>query len=205
MGICVSSDEKAEREKLKKTKIIFVIGGPGSGKGTQCEKIVAKYGFTHLSTGDLLRAEVASNSPTGSQIKDIMQNGYLVPLEIVLKLLRNAMLQKINTCKGFLIDGYPREIKQGLEFEKMIAPPTIVLIITCSADTMKQRIMKRAATSSRADDNEATIVNRLETYFRSTDPIIAYYEKRGLLRKVPAEGDADVVFNECCKVIDIIL
>nr|XP_014348582.1 PREDICTED: adenylate kinase isoenzyme 1 isoform X2 [Latimeria chalumnae] len=166
MGICVSSDEKAEREKLKKTKIIFVIGGPGSGKGTQCEKIVAKYGFTHLSTGDLLRAEVASNSPTGSQIKDIMQNGYLVPL---------------------------------------IAPPTIVLIITCSADTMKQRIMKRAATSSRADDNEATIVNRLETYFRSTDPIIAYYEKRGLLRKVPAEGDADVVFNECCKVIDIIL
>ncbi|XP_029855284.1 adenylate kinase isoenzyme 1 isoform X2 [Aquila chrysaetos chrysaetos] len=110
-------------EKLKHHKIIFVVGGPGSGKGTQCEKIVQKYGYTHLSTGDLLRAEVSSGSERGKKLQAIMEKGELVPLDTVLDMLRDAMVAKADVSKGFLIDGYPREVKQGEEFEKKIAPP----------------------------------------------------------------------------------
>uniref|UniRef100_A0A8C2VGN7 Adenylate kinase 1 n=2 Tax=Chinchilla lanigera TaxID=34839 RepID=A0A8C2VGN7_CHILA len=87
-------------EKLKKTKIIFVVGGPGSGKGTQCEKIVHKYGYTHLSTGDLLRAEVSSGSGRGKRLSEIMEKGQLVPLETVLDMLRDAMVAKVESSKG---------------------------------------------------------------------------------------------------------
>nr|KAF6314127.1 adenylate kinase 1 [Myotis myotis] len=90
-------------EKLKKTKIIFVVGGPGSGKGTQCEKIVQKYGYTHLSTGDLLRAEVSSGSARGKMLSEIMEKGQLVPLETVLDMLRDAMMAKVDTSKGSLV------------------------------------------------------------------------------------------------------
>ncbi|MEE6524255.1 hypothetical protein FKM82_023610, partial [Ascaphus truei] len=107
-------------EKLKNCKIIFVVGGPGSGKGTQCERIVEKYGYTHLSTGDLLRAEVTSGSDRGKTLSAIMEKGELVPLDTVLDMLRDAMIAKADSSKGFLIDGYPREVKQGTEFEKKV-------------------------------------------------------------------------------------
>ena len=109
-------------EVLQNTKIVFVVGGPGSGKGTQCERIVQKYGFTHLSTGDLLRAEVASGSERGKELTEIMEKGELVPLDTVLQLLRDNMLAKAATSKGFLIDGYPREMEQGTRFEAEVRP-----------------------------------------------------------------------------------
>uniref|UniRef100_A0A914WBQ4 Nucleoside-diphosphate kinase n=1 Tax=Plectus sambesii TaxID=2011161 RepID=A0A914WBQ4_9BILA len=108
---------------LKKANvpIFFICGGPGSGKGTQCERIVAKYGLTHLSSGDLLRAEVHSGSARGSQLLKVMEAGELVPLEIVLDLIKEAMLQAVQKgSKGFLIDGYPREVKQGEQFESEV-------------------------------------------------------------------------------------
>jgi len=103
---------------LKDTIIVFVVGGPGSGKGTQCAKIVEKYGFTHLSSGDLLRDEVASGSPKGKELTAIMESGQLVSLETVLDLLKTAMIKRAADSKGFLIDGYPRELEQGKKFEK---------------------------------------------------------------------------------------
>uniref|UniRef100_A0A8C2UDM9 Adenylate kinase 1 n=1 Tax=Coturnix japonica TaxID=93934 RepID=A0A8C2UDM9_COTJA len=120
-------------EKLKHHKIIFVVGGPGSGKGTQCEKIVHKYGYTHLSTGDLLRAEVSSGSERGKKLKAIMEKGELVPLDTVLDMLRDAMLAKADSSKGFLIDGYPREVKQGEEFEKKVRAVPLVSAVPCCA------------------------------------------------------------------------
>ncbi|XP_027725459.1 adenylate kinase isoenzyme 1 [Vombatus ursinus] len=133
MGCCFSEEStkvvNAAKEKLKNSKIIFVVGGPGSGKGTQCEKIVEKYGYTHLSTGDLLRAEVSSGSDRGKKLSEIMEKGQLVPLDTVLDMLRDAMIAKVETSKGFLIDGYPREVKQGEEFEKKIGSPTLLLYI----------------------------------------------------------------------------
>jgi adenylate kinase len=106
---------------LKKANVIFIVGGPGSGKGTQCERIVKKYGYTHLSSGDLLRDEVKSGSERGKQLNELMQKGLLVSNQTVLDMIKDAMLKNIATSKGFLIDGYPRQMDQGLEFEKQVS------------------------------------------------------------------------------------
>nr|XP_034957397.1 adenylate kinase isoenzyme 1 isoform X1 [Zootoca vivipara] len=200
-GYC-DGTEGERPEKLKNHKIIFVVGGPGSGKGTQCEKIVQKYGYTHLSTGDLLRAEVSSGSDRGKKLSAIMEKGELVPLDTVLDMLREAMVAKADTSKGFLIDGYPREVKQGEEFEKKIAPPTLLLYVDAGKDTMVKRLLKRGETSGRVDDNEETIKKRLETYYKATEPVIAFYEKRGIVRKLNAEGSVDDVFQQVCTHLD---
>jgi len=100
--------------------IIWVLGGPGSGKGTQCARLVERYGFQHLSSGDLLREEVASGSEKGKELNEMMKKGILVPREVVLDLIKQAMLKNVNTAKGYLIDGYPREIEQGVDFEKEV-------------------------------------------------------------------------------------
>ncbi|XP_031457474.1 adenylate kinase isoenzyme 1 isoform X2 [Phasianus colchicus] len=189
-------------EKLKHHKIIFVVGGPGSGKGTQCEKIVHKYGYTHLSTGDLLRAEVSSGSERGKKLQAIMEKGELVPLDTVLDMLRDAMLAKADTSKGFLIDGYPREVKQGEEFEKKIGPPTLLLYVDAGKETMVKRLLKRGETSGRVDDNEETIKKRLETYYKATEPVITFYKGRGIVRQLNAEGTVDEVFQQVCSYLD---
>ncbi|VDN19178.1 unnamed protein product [Gongylonema pulchrum] len=122
-------------------------GGPGAGKGTQCAKIVEKYGLTHLSTGELLRAEVNSGSPRGAELNKIMQNGDLVPLDVVLGLLKEAISRAtINGSNGFLIDGYPREIKQGDCFEAEVQAPNLVFYLEVSQDTLVKRCLKRAQT-----------------------------------------------------------
>ncbi|MGH0119041.1 UNVERIFIED_CONTAM: hypothetical protein FKN15_061710 [Acipenser sinensis] len=177
------TDQLIMADKLKNSKIIFVVGGPGSGKGTQCERIVQKYGYTHLSTGDLLRAEVSSGSERGKKLSAIMEKGELVPLDTVLDMLKDAMIAKVDVSKGFLIDGYPREVKQGEEFEKKIGAPTLLLYIDAGAETMVKRLMKRGETSGRVDDNEETIKKRLDTYYKATEPVIAFYEGRGIVRK----------------------
>lgn len=107
-------------EKLKHAKIIFIVGGPGSGKGTQCERIAKEFGYTHLSSGDLLRDEVKSGSDRGQKLNDMMQKGILVSNEIVLDMIRDAIIKHIDSSKGFLIDGYPRQVDQGIAFEKEV-------------------------------------------------------------------------------------
>ena len=182
--------------ELAKVKIYFVLGGPGSGKGTQCDKIVAKYGFTHLSTGDLLRDEVASGSARGKQLTAIMEKGELVPLETVLTLLREAMIKKAKDSKGFLIDGYPRELDQGKRFEAEVAHVDGVIYFHVSDETMKKRLLKRAETSGRVDDNEETIVKRLKTFHDLTQPVIDHYDKQHKVFKVEAEGSVDEIFKK---------
>ncbi|XP_069842217.1 adenylate kinase isoenzyme 1 isoform X3 [Dendropsophus ebraccatus] len=199
---CRGSKTSPETDKLKNSKIIFVVGGPGSGKGTQCERIVQKYGYTHLSTGDLLRAEVSSGTERGKTLSAIMERGELVPLDTVLDMLRDAMIAKADVSKGFLIDGYPREVKQGEEFEKKIAPPSLLLYIDAGSETMVKRLLKRGETSGRADDNEETIKKRLETYYKATEPVIAMYESRGIVRKMNAEGSVDDVFKQVSAALD---
>lgn len=117
---CFRFFPQSDLEKLRTSKIpvIWVLGGPGSGKGTQCARLVEKYGFQHLSSGDLLRDEVQSGSDKGKEISDMMVKGMLVPRAVVLDLLKQAMLKNVSTAKGYLIDGYPREVEQGEDFEK---------------------------------------------------------------------------------------
>jgi len=188
--------------ELKNARIVFVLGGPGSGKGTQCDKIVAKYGFTHLSTGDLLRDEVASGSERGKKLTEIMEKGDLVPLDTVLGLLRDAMIKKAATSKGFLIDGYPRELDQGKKFEADVAPVESVLYFEVADETMKKRLLKRAETSGRVDDNEETIVKRLKTFHNHTQPVIDYYDKQKKVCKIVAEGTVDEIFAKVTAHLD---
>lgn len=187
-------------EDLRKCKIIFIIGGPGSGKGTQCEKLVGKYGFTHLSTGELLRNELSSESERSKLIRDIMERGDMVPSGIILELLKEAMVASLGHTKGFLIDGYPREVKQGEEFGRWIGDPHLVICMDCSADTMTTRLLQ----SSPGTDNTSTIAKRLETYYRASIPVIAYYETKTQLHKVNAEGTPEEVFLQLCTAIDCI-
>lgn len=198
----MAAEDFTMSDKLKGSKIIFVVGGPGSGKGTQCEQVVEKYGYTHLSTGDLLRAEVNSGSDKGKSVHAIMEKGELVPLDTVLEMLRDAMIAKADVSKGFLIDGYPREVKQGEEFEKKIAPPTLLLYIDAGKETMVQRLLERGKTSGRADDNEETITKRLETYYKATEPVINFYQHRKIVRKINAEGTVDEVFAQVAAALD---
>ncbi|EGV93588.1 Adenylate kinase isoenzyme 5 [Cricetulus griseus] len=160
------------------------MGGPGSGKGTQCEKLAEKYGFTQLSTGELLRQELASESERSRLIRDTMERGDLVPSGVILELLKEAMVASLGNTRGFLIDGYPREVKQGEEFGRKIGDPHLVICMDCSADTMTNRLLQRSQSSQRGEDTAKTIAKRLEAYHRASIPVIAYYETKTQLRKV---------------------
>ncbi|XP_026478587.1 adenylate kinase isoenzyme 1-like [Ctenocephalides felis] len=190
-------------ESLKQLPVIWVLGGPGSGKGTQCDKIVAKYGFTHLSTGDLLRAEVQSGSDRGKNLTAIMERGELVPMDIVLDLLKEAMTKALPTSKGFLIDGYPREKDQGVAFENQVTPVNTILYFECKPETLVERLLGRAKTSGRADDNEETIKLRLNTFNANNDQVLALYPDR--LKRINAERPVDEIFAEVVACIDNLL
>lgn len=194
-----------EQVRENNTPIIWVLGGPGSGKGTQCAKIVDKYSFSHFSTGDLLRDEVASGSERGKQLQEIMKSGDLVSNEQVLGLLEIAMGKVDASVKGFLIDGYPRQKDQGAAFEKSIAPVDIILYFECRDETMVARILHRAAQSAekRADDNEETIKNRIATFSKNTNEILALYPQQ--TRRIDAERAIDVIFADVEKAIDAML
>jgi adenylate kinase len=196
------TENKPGLDKLKNSKIIFVVGGPGSGKGTQCELIVEKYGFTHLSTGDLLREAVQSKTERGEQLNALMKEGKLVPMEVVLDLLKENMIKNVEKSKGFLIDGYPREVPQAKKFEELIAPCNLVLYVKASDDTMTKRLLHRGQTSGRVDDNAETIKNRLKTFHNQTLPVLDLYEKQGKLAEVNSELAPGDVFTEVRGALD---
>ncbi|KAH8408632.1 hypothetical protein KR215_009276, partial [Drosophila sulfurigaster] len=225
------AQEKLKAEQLRKARavvdvpIIWILGGPGCGKGTQCAKIVEKYGFTHLSSGDLLREEVASGSDKGRELQAVMSSGGLVSNQEVLSLLNGAVSRAKGNSKGFLIDGYPREKNQGIAFEEQIAPADLALYFECSEDTMVQRILARAAAAAvkRADDNEATIRSRLQTFKQNTSAILEQYVDKTLtvlqleihtkqiqnysilFLQINAERDVDVIFTEVVDAIECVL
>merc|ERR1711878_113421 len=182
--------------------VVWVLGGPGCGKGTQCDKIVAQFGYTHLSSGDLLREEVKSGSERGKTLNAMMEKGDLVPLFVVLDLLAEAMIGKLSGSKGFLIDGYPREVAQGQEFEKEIAPCTKILYFEVKDETMTERLLNRGKTSGRVDDNVETIKKRLDTFHKHSKPVIEAYKEKACI--IPAERAVDDIFEDVCKALDSI-
>ncbi|CAG9567538.1 unnamed protein product [Danaus chrysippus] len=197
---CMSPKCKAYKEPpidSSKTPIIWVIGGPGSGKRTQCQKIIAKYGFTHLCTGDVLRAEAAMNNSEKSKcLATIMKRGEPFPNDVVLNLLKEAMISKVGGAKGFLIADYPRKKTQGIAFEKAIAPVNHILYLEASAETLKKRVQARAV-------DEYALNKRLKTFFEDTDLVLAHYLKK--LTRINAEDTPDAVFDEIVKVLDPIV
>ncbi|XP_049872155.1 adenylate kinase isoenzyme 1-like [Pectinophora gossypiella] len=188
---------------FSKQPIVWVLGGPGSGKGTQCDKIVAKYGFTHLSSGDLLRAEIKTGSERANNLNSVMQGGGLVPNEVVLDLLKEAIDNEAGKSNGFLIDGYPREENQGRAFEECIGPVTTLIYFEVSAETMTQRLLSRAVNSGRVDDNEDTIKLRLRTFFENNDKVLASYSSK--LNRINGERPADEIFRDVEAILDPIV
>lgn len=122
--------------------------------------------------------QVASGSPRGKELNEIMERGELVPLEIVLDLIKEEMMKKLSASKGFLIDGYPREKEQGILFEKNVAPVTLVLFFDANEDTLVKRLVHRGQTSGRVDDNEETIKKRLHTFNANNDKVVAQYTEK---------------------------
>lgn len=194
------TEEQLQKLKDAKKIIIWVLGGPGSGKGTQCEKIVEKYQFTHISTGDLLRDEVKSGSERGKALHETMKEGKLVPVVVVLSLLAEKMLNTVDTSNGFLIDGYPREVVQGHQFEESISPCHVVLYMKAADKTLIARLLKRAQTSGRSDDNEETIAKRLKTFHEHNDPIINTYTNK--VKEINAERGPDEIFADVVAAIE---
>merc|ERR1711878_210189 len=200
------ADMALERKNIDKSPltkanlpVIWVLGGPGCGKGTQCDKIVAQFGYTHLSSGDLLREEVKSGSDRGKTLNAMMEKGDLVPLFVVLDLLAEAMLARLDGSKGFLIDGYPREISQGEEFEKEICPCSKIPYFQVSDETMTQRLLKRGEFSGRVDDNVETIKKRLDTFHKHSEPVMAHFAAK--CATIPAERSVDEIFADVLKAL----
>ncbi|CAD7969600.1 unnamed protein product [Amoebophrya sp. A25] len=179
--------------------VVFVCGGPGSGKGTNCARIAAEFNYCHLSAGDLLRQEIAAQTRRGMELQGLMAEGKLVSDEITIDLLKNAMLANQDKC-GFLVDGFPRSVEQAVKFEKNVAECNMVLNFDCSDAVMTERILERGKTSGRADDNPETIKKRLDTFYSQTKPVVDYYRHMGRLRSVNADGAVAEVYNTTKKI-----
>ncbi|KAM0749083.1 adenylate kinase isoenzyme 1 [Meredithblackwellia eburnea MCA 4105] len=170
----------------KSTKVIYVLGGPGAGKGTQCARLVEDLHFHHLSAGDLLRAEQARpGSEFGAMIKDYIKEGKIVPMEVTIKLLENAMRPFVEEAEKegkearFLIDGFPRQMDQAIKFDESVCPSSMVLFLVCPEETLVQRLLKRGETSGRDDDNVESIKKRLKTFIETSMPVVDYYRTQG--------------------------
>ena len=185
---------------------IVIMGAPGSGKGTQAALIVKELGLDHISTGDLLRAAVASGSELGMKAKEVMDRGELVSDEIVLGLLEERLASGDNGA-GFILDGFPRNIAQAEALDALLErigqPVDEALQIDVDEDQVVERIAKRAALEGRSDDTEETVRNRLKVYGEQTAPVVDYYAQKGILSRVLGEGSIEDVFQRIQGVLQI--
>lgn len=180
--------------------VVFVLGGPGSGKGTQCARISSSFSWAHLSAGDLLRAERAKGSELGEQIDHHIKNGTIVPVEVTCSLLENAMVANKEVTNNFLIDGFPRNQDNLEGWQRQMSTKTDVkftLFFDCTEDTCTERCLQRGmAGSGRTDDNIESLRKRFVTNKESTMPIVKHFEDNGLLRKIDASRSPDEVYEE---------
>ncbi|KAF4581018.1 Uridylate kinase [Ophiocordyceps camponoti-floridani] len=188
----------------EKATVVFVLGGPGAGKGTQCARLVDQYAFTHLSAGDLLRAEQdRAGSQFGDLIRSHIKDGLIVPMEVTVQLLENAMTEAMARPgprpARFLIDGFPRKLDQAYRFEGSVCEPSLVLFYDCPENVLRDRLLERGKTSGRADDNAESILKRFRTFVETSMPVVDHYDKRGAVIKIDATRDKDAVFADTQK------
>ncbi|XP_049812508.1 UMP-CMP kinase 1 isoform X1 [Schistocerca nitens] len=185
----------------QKPRVIFVLGSPGSGKGTQCKNIVSEFGYIHLSAGDLLRAErTKPGSQYGELIETHIRNGTIVPVAITCKLLENAMVE--SSSNKFLIDGFPRNQENLDGWTANMADRVQllgVLFLDCPQEVSTQRCLARGM--GRSDDNEESLRKRFVTYMNDTLPVVKHYEQQNLVHRVDSVKPAEQVFEDVKKVI----
>jgi len=185
---------------------LILFGPPGSGKGTQATKIIEKYKLKHLSTGDLLRAEKKSGSELGKKIAKLINNGNLVPDEMVQEMVKTFVFNN-KKCNGFIFDGFPRTVAQAEWLKDMLNPVNaevnILLHLHVDDNILVERILERGKSSGRDDDKDVSIINnRIEVYHNITQPVMDFYKSQGKYRKVDGIGSIDEVFDRICNVID---
>ncbi len=185
---------------------LILFGPPGSGKGTQSERLIAKYGLKHLSTGDLLRSEIDGQTPLGLAAKSFMERGQLVPDEVVIEMISSA-LDNNPQANGFLFDGFPRTTAQAEALDKLLTQKNteiaLVLALQVSVGELTKRLLNRGLSSGRMDDiNEEIISARIKEYERKTAAVAEYYSKYGKVVYIKGEGSIDQIFDALCKEID---
>lgn len=185
---------------------LILFGPPGSGKGTQSERLIAKYGLKHLSTGDLLRSEIATQTPLGIEAKNFMDKGQLVPDEVVIGMISSALDHNPN-AKGFLFDGFPRTEAQAEALDKLLKLKKtaihLMLALDVSEAELIKRLLGRGKTSGRSDDtNEEVIKARIAEYHKKTSAVADYYMKFDKVKRIPGEGSVDNIFDSISAEVD---
>ena len=187
---------------------IVIFGAPGSGKGTQSEKLSQKYGLEHVSTGEMLRAEIEEGTEFGRLADSYISKGNLIPDEVMIGKL-NELMEKRNGVKGFIFDGFPRTIAQGEALDTMMdnhnERVTIVISLEVEEEELVNRILKRGEISGRSDDNRETVELRLKVYHKKTEPLKNFYIEKGKLEEVIGQGGVDEVFENITTIIDRLL
>jgi adenylate kinase len=184
---------------------LVLFGPPGSGKGTQSAKLIEKYKLVHLSTGDILRGEIAAQTPLGIEAKKKMEKGELVSDEIVIGMISNKLDQNAS-AKGFIFDGFPRTTAQAKALDTLLTQKGTAITVMLSLDVEKQdlidRLLNRGKDSGRADDQDLSVIeNRIAVYNRETAIVQDYYKAQGKLKDIQGVGSIDDIFNRLCTAI----
>lgn len=185
---------------------LILFGPPGSGKGTQSEKLIAKYHLKHLSTGDLLRSEISRKTPLGIEAKKLMDKGNLVPDEVVIGMINDALDLNMESA-GFLFDGFPRTAIQAQELDKLLAKKNTcidaMLALSVSEEELIKRLLKRGETSGRSDDNNEQVIRaRIVEYHKKTAAVADHYQKAHKVVMVKGEGTVEEIFERLSGEID---
>jgi adenylate kinase len=185
---------------------IVLFGPPGAGKGTQAVNLIGKYNLVHLSTGDILRGELAAKSPLGLEARKFMDKGELVPDEVVIGMIGIKLDQHAGAV-GFIFDGFPRTSAQAGALDKLLEKKNTEITMMVALEVEKQelvsRLMGRGKVSGRADDQDMQVIeNRISVYNRETAPVIDYYSALGKFRSVDGMGSIEDIFARLCRAID---
>lgn len=199
----VKQDNQEIRIKMKN---IIIFGAPGSGKGTQSDKLIAKYGFNHISTGDVLRAEIKNGTELGKTAQQYIEQGQLIPDDLMISILASVYDGFGRGHKGVIFDGFPRTIPQAEALKQMLSERgdkvAAMLELDVPEDELMKRLVLRGQQSGRADDNEETIKKRLTVYHQQTMPLIEWYKQEGLHHHINGLGELERIFDDICRVID---
>ena len=187
---------------------IIIFGAPGSGKGTQGEKLAENYGLEHVSTGEMLRAEIEAGTEFGRIADSYISKGNLIPDKVMICKL-DELMRKRNGVKGFILDGFPRTIAQGKALDTMMdehdEKVTIVISLEVEEEELINRILKRGENSGRSDDNRETVELRLKVYHKQTEPLKNYYIEQGKLVRVLGQGSIDEVYESITAILNRLL